>query len=74
MTEKSSLGWVFAVRGINEPAPRFYATVADDAGHAEALIGDYLAITSERIKFHRLLTDGEVMQLGIGMGDVKLLP
>ena len=48
-----------------------YASLADEAGHAEALVGDRLLVTNERVEFQRRLTDGEVARLGLKVGEVK---
>jgi hypothetical protein len=73
-------GWLVAVQGPNDPQPRLYAVVAErvtyvslaeEVGHAEALVGDRLLVTNERVEFRRRLTDGEVARLGLKVGEVK---
>jgi len=59
--------------------PRLYAAVAQrrtpslehETGHAEALVGDHLSVTNERVEFQRRLTDGEIARLGLKAGEVK---
>jgi hypothetical protein len=72
-------GWLVAVQGPNEPNQRLYAVVAErqaypslehETGHAEALVGEHLSVTNERVEFQRRLTDGEVVRLGLKAGQV----
>ena len=73
-------GWLVAAQGPNDPHQQLYAAVAervkyssiaDEKAHAEALVGDYLLVTNERIEFRRRLTDGEIARLGLKAGEVK---
>jgi len=59
--------------------PRLYAAVAEwmaypsleyETGHAEALVGEHLSVTNERVEFQRRLTDGEVARIGLKAGRV----
>lgn len=51
--------------------PQMYATVADSADHAVALVGDHLAVTNEKVEFVKILTDDEVARLGLKAGEVR---
>ena len=73
------VGWLVAVQGPKDPVPRLYAAVAQrkaypslehETGHAEALVGDHLSVTNERVEFQRRLTDGEIARLGLKPGKV----
>jgi hypothetical protein len=48
-----------------------YASLADEVGHAEALVGDRLLVTNEKVEFRRRLMDGEIARLGLKVGEVK---
>jgi len=80
MPDQHLNGWLVAVLGPNDRQPRLYAVVAervtypslaDEAGHAEGLVGDRLLVTNERVEFQQRLTDGEVARLGLKVGEVK---
>jgi hypothetical protein len=73
------VGWLVAVQGPKDPMPRLYAAVAErmdylsleyETGHAEALVGDHLSVTNERVEFQRRPTDGEVARIGLKAGKV----
>jgi hypothetical protein len=68
----SPIGWVVTVWEPAASIPKRYAVVADDVEHAKALIGDYLAVTNQRVEFERVLTDGDVARLELKLGEVKL--
>ena len=79
MHKKRLVGWLVAVQGPKDPMPRLYAAVAQrkaypslehETGHAEALVGDHLSVTNERVEFQRRLTDGEIARLGLKPGKV----
>ena len=79
MHKKRLIGWLVAVQGRKDPMPRLYAAVAErkaypslehETGHAEALVGDHLSVTSERVEFQRRLTDGEIARIGLKAGKV----
>jgi hypothetical protein len=78
-SDQRSLGWVISVRGSNDQPklyavvvePKAYPSVADELARAQALVGDYLSVTNERVEFQRRLTDGEVARLGLKAGEVK---
>jgi len=79
MSNKRLVGWLVAVQGPKDPMPRLYAAVAErkaypslehETGHAEALVGDHLSVTSERVEFQRRLTDGEIARIGLKAGKV----
>jgi hypothetical protein len=42
-----------------------------ETGHAEALVGDHLSVTNQRVEFQRRLTDGEIARLRLKAGEVK---
>ena len=81
MHRKRLIGWLVAVQGPKDPMQRLYAAVAQrkaaspsleqETGHAEALVGDHLSVTSERLEFQLRLTDGEIVRLGLKSGEVK---
>lgn len=80
MSDQHLNGWLVTVQGPNDSKPRLYAAVADrmtyaslefETGHAEALVGEHLSVTNERVEFQRRLTDGEVARLGLKAGEVK---
>lgn len=82
MHRKRLIGWLVAVQGPKDPMPRLYAAVVErrrkaypslehETGHAEALVGDHLSVTNERVEFQRRLTDGEIARLGLKPGEVK---
>jgi hypothetical protein len=77
--KKRLIGWLVAVQGPKDLKPRLYAAVAEridytsleyETGHAEALVGDHLSVTNERVEFQRRLTDGEIARLGGKAGKV----
>jgi hypothetical protein len=77
---KRLIGWLVAVQGPKDPMPRLYAAVAErrrkaypalEHENAEALVGDHLSVTNERVEFQRRLTDGEIARLGLKTGEVK---
>lgn len=78
---KHPIGWLVAVQGPNDPQQQLYAAVAQrkaaypsleyETGHAEALVGDHLSVTNERVEFQRRLTDGEIARLRLKAGEVK---
>jgi hypothetical protein len=77
---KHPIGWLVAVQGPNDRQQRLYAAVAQrkaypsleyETGHAEALVGDHLSVTNERVEFQRRLTDGEIARLRLKAGEVK---
>jgi hypothetical protein len=77
--KKRLVGWLVAVEGSKDPKPRLYAAVAEwmeysslqyEIGHAEALVGDHLSVTNERVEFQRRLTDGELARIGLKAGKV----
>ena len=81
MSSKRRIGWLVAVQGPKDPQQRLYAAVAQhkaahpslehETRHAEALVGDHLSVTNERVEFQRRLTDGEIARLGLKAGEVK---
>jgi len=80
MPDQQLNGWLVAVQGPNDRQPRVYAVVAErvvyaslayETGHAEALVGDRLLVTNEKVEFQRRLTDGEVARLRLKVGEVK---
>jgi hypothetical protein len=80
MSDQRLDGWLVTVQGPNDPEPRWYAAVAErvaypspdyETGHAEALVGDHLSVTNERVAFARRLTEGKVALLGLKAGGVK---
>ena len=79
MHKKRLVGWLVAVQGPKDPMPRLYAAVAErkaypslehETGHAEALVGEHLSVTNERVEFQRRLTDGEIARIGLKAGKV----
>jgi hypothetical protein len=77
---KQLIGWLVAVQGSKDPKPRLYAAVVqqkaypsleNETGHAEALVGDHLSVTNERVEFQRRLTIGEIARLRLKAGEVK---
>jgi hypothetical protein len=77
--KKRLIGWLVAVHGPKVHKPRLYAAVDEwmaypsleyETGHAEALVGNHLSVTNERVEFQRRLTDGEVARLGLKPGKV----
>jgi hypothetical protein len=78
---KRKIGWLVAVQGPKDPQQQLYAAVAQrtaaypsleyETGHAEALVGDHLSVTNERVEFQRRLTDGEIARLRLKAGEVK---
>jgi hypothetical protein len=81
MSNKRLVGWLIAVQGPKDPMARLYAAVAqqkaaypsleNETGHAEALVGDHLSVTNERVEFQRRLTNGEIARLRLKPGEVK---
>lgn len=49
----------------------WYAVLADDLAHAQALVGEYCNIANANIKFERLLTDTTIKRLMLKPGEVK---
>jgi hypothetical protein len=80
MPDQRVLGWVISVQGSNDPKPKLYAvvvepkahlSVADELGRAQALVGEHLSVTNERVEFQRRLTNGEIARLRLKPGEVK---
>jgi hypothetical protein len=81
MSNKRLVGWLVAVQGPNDPKQRLSAAVAQrkaaypslehETGHAEALVGDHLSVTNERVEFQQRLTNGEIARLRLEAGEVK---
>ena len=80
MSDQRPLGWLISVQRPNDPELEFYAVVvepkayvsiADEPARAEALVGEYLSVTNERLEFQRRLSQGEVALLGLEAGKVK---
>ena len=78
---KHLIGWLVAMQGPKDPQQRLYAAVAQhkaahpslehETRHAEALVGDHLSVTNERVEFQRRLTDVEIARLRLKAGEVK---
>jgi hypothetical protein len=49
-----------------------YATVANSYEQARLQVFNQYALTNETIRLERILTDGEIKQLGLQPGEVKL--
>ena len=47
-----------------------YPSLEHETGHAEALVGDHLSVTNERVEFQRRLTDVEIARLRLKAGEV----
>ena len=61
-------GWLISVKAAE--VVWLYATVADTLEHAEVLVGNHCAVSNARIRYERILTDGEVEWLGLKPGKV----
>jgi hypothetical protein len=79
---KHPIGWLVAVQGPKDPQQQLYAAVAqrkaaypsleyETGQHAEALVGDHLSVTNERVEFQRRLTNSEIARLRLKAGEVK---
>jgi hypothetical protein len=61
-----SLGWLISVQTPNVDRRPLYATIANTHEHAKAVVGAYCAATVvDTIRLERVLTDGEIKQLGL---------
>ena len=56
---------------VVERRRKAYSSLEHETGHAEALVGDHLSVTNERVEFQRRLTDSEIARLGLKPGEVK---
>jgi hypothetical protein len=56
-------GWLISVKAAE--AVWLYATVADTLEHAEVLVGNHCAVSNEKVRFERILTDREIERLGL---------
>jgi hypothetical protein len=56
-------GWLISVKAPE--AVWLYATVADTLEHAELLVGNHCAVSNEKVRFERVLTDGEIERLDL---------
>jgi hypothetical protein len=65
-------GWLISVKAPKARRPKLYVTVANTFDHALALVGDHCKVTNEKVEFIRVLTDEEIKQLGLKLGQVKL--
>ena len=63
-------GWLISVKSPEDIRVDLYATVADTLEHAEVLVGNHCAVSNARIRYERILTDGEVERLGLKPGKV----
>ena len=50
---------------------KWYAVLADDLAHAQALVGDACNIANAQIEFERFLTDTTIKRLKLKPGEVK---
>jgi hypothetical protein len=67
------IGWLISVQTPSADHRPLYATVANTHEQAKAQVGDYCAATIvDTIRIERLLTGGEIKQLGLQPGEVKL--
>jgi hypothetical protein len=72
MPEKHPMGWLIEVRAGSPGLRRGrFAVLADNLQRASALVGDFLKVTSQRVELVRILTDGEVSNLGLRPGEVR---
>ena len=56
-------GWLISVKAPE--AVWLYATVADTLEHAEVLVGNHCAVSNEKVRFERVLTDREIERLDL---------
>ena len=64
------MGWLISVQGPDHRP--LYATVASSYEQARLLVFNRCSLTSETLRLERILTDGEIKQLGLQLGEVKL--
>ena len=64
------MSWLISVQGA-EHRP-LYATVANSYEQARLLVFIQCSLTSETLRLERILTEAEVKQLGLQLGEVKL--
>ena len=56
-------GWLISVKAPE--AVWLYATVADTLEHAEVLVRNHCAVSNEKVRFERVLTNGEIERLDL---------
>ena len=66
------LGWLISVQSPAVDHRPLYATVVNSYEQARLQVFNQCALTNETIRLERILTDGEVKQLGLQPGEVKL--
>ena len=67
------IGWLISVQSPSADHRPLYATIAETNEHAKVLVGAYCAATVvDTLRFERVLTDGEIKQLGLQPGEIKL--
>ena len=67
-----SQGWLISVQSPSVDHRPIYATLANTHEQAKAQVGDQCATIVDTIRLERVLTDGEIKQLGLLPGEVKL--
>ena len=66
------MGFLISVQTSEATYPQLYATVANTHEQARLQVFNHCSITNETIRLERVLTDGEIKQLGLQPGEVKL--
>jgi len=64
------MGWLISVQGA-EHRP-LYATVANSYEQGRLQVFNRCSLTSETLRLERILTEAEIKQLGLQLGEVKL--
>jgi hypothetical protein len=72
VSDMRPMGWLISVEAPSASYRQLYATVANSYEQARLQVFNHCSITSETIRLERILTEGEIKQLGLQPGEVKL--
>ena len=66
------MGWLILVQAPDAQYRPLYATVANSYEQARLQVFNQCSLSNETVRLERILTDGEIKQLGLQPGEVKL--
>jgi len=66
------MGWLISVEVLDGTRRPLYATVAGSYEKARLQVFNQCSLSSEVIRLERILTEPEIKQLGLQLGEVKL--
>jgi hypothetical protein len=66
------MGWLISVQVHDDSRRPLYATVANTYEQAKLQVFNHCSLSDEVIRLERILTEGEIKQLGLQFTEVKL--